>query len=372
MTDRQPMPPPKSLSEFRAAYLDYREGQSDEAPSFDGLSGRDRRVAEAFVESSEAAAGIDPYASRPSLEKLLAGIEQAQSSAAASGAEPAPPPPVDLTAAARKKRLRNAVGVPLSQLKSRGWIPDTDDLDMLEGAVCKLLEVKTPTDAPGFAAAARRSNSQEQITPKQMLWLGRVRRVAEHQEVESFDVEALESVAAQLPREVRHGPKSLHKLPGMLAGCGVRLVFLEGMPGGKLDGAVSFIEDGSPVIGLTTRWDRFDSLLYTLLHECAHLTLGHIQEGFAAILDDLDEDLAQEHANSDEVQADNQASEWLFPGGLELRSFSESWIEDTARHHSVHPSCVIGRIQHDYEEHALLRRSIPKVRDELHAAGLMA
>ena len=368
MNNRQPM----TLTEFRAAYLDYCEGQRDEPPSLDGLSGRDRRVAEAFVESSEAAAGINPYASRPSLEKLLVGIGQAGGSAASSQVSQAPSPPADLTAAARKKRLRNAVGVPLSQLKSRGWIPDTDDLDTLEAAVCKLLEVKTPTDAPAFAAAARRSNSEEQITPMQMLWLGRVRRIAEHQEAESFDVEALQTVAAQLPREVRHGPKSLHKLPGILAGCGVRLVFLEGLPGGKLDGAVSFIEGGSPVIGLTTRWDRFDSLLYTLLHECAHLTLGHLQEGSAAILDALDEDPGQEHANPDEVQADNQASEWLFPGGLELRSFSESWVEDTAKHHSVHPSCVIGRIQHDYEEHALLRSCIPKVRDELHAAGLMS
>ena len=372
MNDCQPMPPPKSLSKFRDAYLDYREGQSDEPPSLEGLSGRDRRVAEAFVESSEAAAGIDPYASRPSLEKLLAGIGQAQGAEAASEAEQAPSPPTDLTAAARKKQLRNAVGVPLSQLKSRGWIPDTDDLDTLEAAVCELLEVKTPTDAPALAAAARRSNPQEQITPKQMLWLGSVRRIAEHQDAETFDVEALQSVAAQLPREVRYGPKSLHKLPDILAGCGVRLVFLEGLPGGKLDGAVSFIEGGNPVIGLTTRWDRFDSLLYTLLHECAHLTLGHIREGSPAILDDLDENLAQEHTNSDEAQADTQASEWLFPGGLELQSFSASWVEDTAKHHSVHPSCVIGRIQHDYEEHALLRSSIPKVRDELHAAGLMS
>ena len=266
MNDRQPIPPPKSLSKFRDAYLDYREGQRDEPPSLESLSDRDRRAAEAFVESSQAAAGIDPYASRPSLEKLLAGIEQAQGSAAASEAEQAPSPPYGPQGRRRKKQLRNAVGVPLSQLKSRGWIPNTDDPDTLEAAVCELLEVKTPTDAPAFAAAARRSNSQEQITPKQMLWLGRVRRIAEHQDAETFDAETLQSVAAQLPSEVRHGPKSLHKLPEMLAGCGVRLVFLEGMPGGKLDGAVSFIEGGSPAIGLTT---PVGSLRLAALHAAA-------------------------------------------------------------------------------------------------------
>lgn len=371
MNDRHPSSPPKSLTEFRGAYLDYREGQSSEPPSLDGLSGSDRRAAEVFVESSEAAAGIDPYASRPSLEKLLAGLKQAQGATDSDKAQQAPSPITNLTSAARKKQLRNAVGLPLSQLKSRGWIPDTDDLGKLEAAVCELLEIKAPTDASAFAVAARRSNPQEKITSKQTIWLGRVRRIAEQQKAASFDVETLRTVAARLPREAQMGPKSLHLLPGILARCGVRLVFLEGLPGGKLDGAVSFIEGVGPVIGLTTRWDRFDSLLYTLLHECAHLTLGHIQEGSAAILDDL-EDLTQEHSNSDETQADNQASEWLFPGGLKLQPFGSSWIEDTATHHSVHPSCVIGRIQHDYEEHALLRSSIPKVRDELRSAGLMS
>ena len=369
MNDRQHMTPPKSLSKFRAAYLDYREGDCDEPPSLDGLSDRDRRVAEVFMESSEAAAGIDPHASRPSLEKLLAGIEQARGSEAVSEAAQAPSPPTDLTAAARKKQLRNAVGMPLSQLKSRGWLPNTDDLDALQAAVCELLEVKAPTDTPAFAAAARRSNSQEQITRKQMAWLGRVRRIAEDQESDSFDIAALSSVAGRLPREVRHGPKSLRRLPEVLAGCGVRLVFLQGLPGGKLDGAVSFIEGGHPVIGLTTRWDRFDSLLYTLLHECAHLTLGHIEEGSAAI---LDEDLTREHTDPDEAQADNQASKWLFPDGLKLQPFGASWIEDTAKLHSVHPSCVIGRIQHDQKNYALHRDRIPKVRDELRAAGLIS
>ena len=370
MNDRQPMTPPKSLSKFRAAYLDYREGDCDEPPSLDGLSDRDRRVAEVFVESSEAAAGIDPYASRPSLEKLLAGIERARGSEAASEAAQAPPPPpTDLTAAARKKRLGNAVGMPLSQLKSRGWILDTDDLDAVEAAVCELLEVKAPADTPAFAVAARRSNSQEQITRKQMAWLGRVRRIAEEQGAESFDVAALSSVAGRLPREVRDGPKSLRRLPEILAGCGVRLVFLEGLPGGKLDGAVSFIQGDNPVIGLTTRGDRFDSLLFTLLHECAHLTLGHIMEGSAAI---IDEDLTREHTDPDEAQADNQASKWLFPDGLKLQPFGASWIEETAKRHSVHPSCVIGRIQHDQKKYSLHRDRIPKVRDELRAAGLIS
>ena len=351
--------PSDNLSKFRAAYLDYIEGDRHEPPPQDCLNEKQRRIADAFIESTAVAKGIDPYASRPSTERLLAGIR------AAGGIEGTRE---GLTPAARWTLLRKTV--PLAKIRSRGWIPVTSSLEATEAAVCELLQITSLEERPDFAAAARRSNSQEHVTPSQIAWLGRVRRLAEGQEAESFDVAALRGVAGRLPREVQDGPKSLAKLPGILAGYGVRLVFLEGLPGGKIDGAVSFIEGGrGPVIGLTARWDRFDSLLYTLLHECAHLTLGHIEEGSAAI---LDENLAQEHTDTHETQANEQASDWLFPDGFRIEPFGPSRIEETAKQYSVHPSCVIGRIQHDQNAWTLLRNSIPKVRDELRAVGLIS
>ena len=60
------------LSEFIDAYLDYREGFREEPPALDDLTGEQRRAAEAFIASITAARGVDPYASRPSIEQLLA------------------------------------------------------------------------------------------------------------------------------------------------------------------------------------------------------------------------------------------------------------------------------------------------------------
>ncbi len=56
---------------FQAAYLDYLEGDRDEPPTLDNLGGKERLMAEAFIETLRAARGIDPYASRPSIEQLL-------------------------------------------------------------------------------------------------------------------------------------------------------------------------------------------------------------------------------------------------------------------------------------------------------------
>ena len=64
---------PESLDHFRDEYLTYLEGGRDEPPPLDDLPEAVRRTAEAFVESITAARGVDPYASRPSIEQLLAG-----------------------------------------------------------------------------------------------------------------------------------------------------------------------------------------------------------------------------------------------------------------------------------------------------------
>ena len=65
------------LSDFRDAYLDYLEGIRDEPPTLDRLTADQRKTAEAFVESITASRGVDPYASRPSIEQLLARLDDA-------------------------------------------------------------------------------------------------------------------------------------------------------------------------------------------------------------------------------------------------------------------------------------------------------
>ena len=268
---------------------------------------------------------------------------------------------------ARRARLREVI--PFAEVRSRGWIPRTDDLDVSEASVCELLEIETLDSGPEFALAARRSNSADPISIEQSAWLGHVRRVAEAQTVSDFDVNALEAAAAGLPRLFKDGPGKLPELPALLGGCGVCLVFAQGLRGGKLDGAVTFIPDGRPVIGLTTRGDRFDSLLCTLLHECAHLTLGHIDSYTGSILDD---DLTVPRDDPDEVAADEQASAWLFPSGFQIKSASVPAILEASLLYEVHPSVVVGRVQYETQNWSRYRNRIPKVRSELQDAGLLS
>ena len=56
--------------------LDYLEGDRDAPPTPEDLPEDQRRAAKAFIDSITAARGVDPYASRPSIEQLLASRSQ--------------------------------------------------------------------------------------------------------------------------------------------------------------------------------------------------------------------------------------------------------------------------------------------------------
>lgn len=269
----------------------------------------------------------------------------------------------------RRARIRELI--PLAEVRKRGWVSNTSNLDDLESEVCGLLDVPTIEQRPSFAMAARRSNASEELTPQQVAWLAQVRRIAGTLPVsERFDPSALAEVASRLPTDAEAGAVALTNARGALATCGVRLVFLEGLRGGKLDGAVTFLPDGLPAIGLTTRGDRLDGVLFTLLHECAHLTLGHITPSDEGII--LDVDLMADQEEPIENEANDQASDWLFPGGFVADGNTVPLILSTAARYRVHPSVVIGRLQRESKDWSRHRARIPKVRAELEAAGLMS
>lgn len=276
----------------------------------------------------------------------------------------------DMTPVARRARLRDRL--PLAEVRSRGWIPDSADLDTTEAAVCELLEIPSLDEPCQFLIAARRSNPDEPVSDKQSAWLGHVRRTAERQVVDSYDRDALESLAAALPRIARAGPEALPQLPDLLGECGVCLVFAEGLRGGRLDGAVTVLRDERPVIGITTRGNRFDSVLYTLLHECAHLTLGHIEPGSDSPAALYDDDLFEPSEEAREQEANQQVSEWLFPRGFTYASTSVSSIVEAAMRYEVHPSIVIGRIHFETKKYNLHRSHIPKAKPTLQDAGLLS
>ena len=271
------------------------------------------------------------------------------------------------TPVARRARLRGVL--PLAEVRQRGWVPDTDDLDVLEREVMDLFETTNLEERPLFAMAARRSNSLDPITIEQAAWLARVRMIARGIDVKPFNANGLREFAASIPTLLRSGPQALAVLPKAFADLGVALVMCEGLRGGKLDGAVTFLANGRPVVGLTARGDRFDVLVFTLLHECAHLTLGHVSPDDEAIVDD---DVAGGQSDPREIEANGQAMGWLFPNGFEVEATSSTAIIAAANRYRVHPSVVLGQVQRRLDDWKMHRSLVTKVRGDLATMGLLS
>ena len=231
---------------------------------------------------------------------------------------------------------------PVSLLLKRGILTGRS-LTQQANELVDLFQIDHIEDTPSFLAAARRSNRDEEPTPTQKAWLACARKYAQNIQASEYDPVGLTNLAERLSRLVAD-PENFATLPGEFAAVGVRLVYVEAFPGSKLNGA-SFLLDGDtqqPVIALSGRGKRLDVVLFTLLHEVAHIVLGHVTHERLVI----DEDSSDEPA---EIAADEKAGQWQIPGGLPTppAAVRRGWIESNAQRIGIHPVVVLGRLQRD-------------------------
>lgn len=253
---------------------------------------------------------------------------------------------------------------PITLLQKRGYLRGKT-LDELEAEVLEFFEIKSLDQEPSFAAAAKRSNHDEPITTLQTAWVACIRHEARAIPVrEPYCSERLVSLAASLARTLTT-PDSFARLPDLLAEAGVRLVHVEALPGAKIDGCAMFV-DGTPVIGLSGRGKRLDKVLFALLHELAHIALGHV-DATRLIVESLDD---EDHVQTDnETDANATAAKWIFPSGLPRppARIGADWVDTTARQLGIAPIVLVGQLQYKgrLDWRTSLVRNAPSVGDVL-------
>ncbi len=243
-----------------------------------------------------------------------------------------------------RRRARLNQLAPVAALRKRGILTGRT-LEELEQEVMDLYDLQTIHEDPAFALAARRSNGEDTLTPTQTAWVGCVRKAAKVRvgDVVAYSRKGLEKLAAQLPK-VLTTPEAFRQLPELLKSVGVCLVYVEALQGAKMDGCAFFL-DGTPVIGISGRGKRLDKVLFTLMHEIAHLTLGHVASG-DLLIESLDE---QDDQDSNEKAANRVAGGWVLPRGLPVLPprVNRAWVAERAGQLGIHPIVLIGRLQKD-------------------------
>lgn len=246
-----------------------------------------------------------------------------------------------------KMRAQLRKKAPISLLRKRGYIKATD-LEGQSREVDRLLG-----ESASLKWAARRSNEDEAVTVLQRAWVACVKLSASSFDVATYDREAFENLAHRLSGMARE-PEVLSEFQSLFAEVGVKLVYVEAFPGGKLDGCAMLV-DGTPVIGISGRGKRLDIVLFTILHEVAHVLEDHLNDDGEPIVDDLKSRDVGDSANSEageakaEKEADELAGVLAIPGELSVvpERVSASWVRAQAEKLGVHPIVVVGRLQND-------------------------
>jgi len=109
--------------------------------------------------------------------------------------------------------------------------------------------------------------------------------------VKSFSETAFASSLARF-KNMLPDPEDTRQVLRILANAVVRFLEVETLPQTPIDGACLWLNDKSPVIAVSLRFDRIDGFWHTVLHECAHVKYKDGLENEAV----LDIDLVGESA----------------------------------------------------------------------------
>ena len=134
---------------------------------------------------------------------------------------------------------------------------------------------------------------------------------------------------------------------------GIATIVEPHLKGTRLDGAALKDIDGTPIIGLTLRFDRLDNFWYTLLHEAAHIW-KHVINATETFVDDL-------NASSEdrrEAEANRLAREAFIPRLIWKRSDaylsqSKESIERLSKELKIYPAIIVGRLHKETGNYAL-------------------
>jgi HTH-type transcriptional regulator/antitoxin HigA len=246
---------------------------------------------------------------------------------------------------------------PVKEMAHRGWIKSlgktTNDSveDIVKGFI-------SDAGLQFGAASFRKTFYGEAETPTSRYalyaWLARVIQKARDRKDGLGEYEADVLSAGYLKELAQLSRFDLGPLLAVeqLEKSGIAVVIEPALKGTLLDGAALKDSDGTPIIGLTLRYDRLDYFWFTLAHEIAHIW-KHVNSN-EAFLDDLD----ASSEDRKEAEANRLATEAFIPRVQWRRSDAYAspnidTIERFARDLKIHPAIIAGRLRRESGNYSL-------------------
>lgn len=258
---------------------------------------------------------------------------------------------------------------PIKEMQKREWIMETLEVPELEAELKRFLGVDDlqaelpfqASDQLPFDASFKRTVKELSLNNAEKAWVARAKQLATVCPAAPFNEGQLNNLERDLRRFAAKS-QAVHRVPELLARYGIRYVVVEPLTRVKIDGASFWLEEKSPVIAMSLRFDNIGSFWFTLMHE-----VSHIKHKDSFSFDDLESSPTDEA----EIRANREAAQALVPEE-QLQAFiraysprySEARINNLATRLQIHPGIIVGQLQHrkeiGFHSH---RKSMAKVRE---------
>jgi HTH-type transcriptional regulator/antitoxin HigA len=261
--------------------------------------------------------------------------------------------------------------LPITEMIKRGWLDAENmrDVRRVEAALVRFFGVKSMDEIEILPHAAKKTNVAEDVTPVQLAWLYRVKQIAEDMLVPRYSPLAVEASLDRL-RNLLSAAEEARKVPRILAESGIRFVIVESLSSAKIDGVCFWLNDLSPVIGMSLRHDRIDNFYFVLRHEIEHVLRRDGRE-IAAVDAELEGERAGTGPGIPEQErlANEAAADFCVPRtkmekfvSVKYPTFAERDIIGFARTLNIHPGLVAGQLQHRTGRYDRFRDHLVRIR----------
>ena len=280
----------------------------------------------------------------------------------------------------RSTRAHLFGGLPVSEMVKRRWLDaeDVRNVTQIQDALVKFFKVNSVQDIEILPHAAKKTNTFIPTTPAQLAWVYRVKEISEDIFVPKYSNSKLNAGIERL-RSLLSAPEESRKVPRILLESGIRFVVVESISSAKIDGVCLWLNEYSPVIGMSLRFDRIDNFWFVLRHEIEHVLRGH---GQTAIMVDVElegeragtgPDLSDEERIANEAAAEFCVPQKYLDGFIARKSpfFSERDVIGFARTLQIHPGLVAGQLQHRTGKYDRFRQHLVKIRRHIAPSAIV-
>ncbi len=245
---------------------------------------------------------------------------------------------------------------PIEEMTRLGWIESADTPEDKVSSMLSFFQVSTVKGWEDYycnqqlKVAFRISLSKTKNPYAMSAWIRQGEIQAAQAMVSKYSRKALKAQLPALMSLVREQPSDFaEQLQALCAKAGVKLLYTPALSQIPVNGCVRWIND-TPCIQLADNQKRNDIFWFTFFHEVGHLRHGK-KDVFLENIDYGDKE-AEKEKEADEFAARMLLSPSQEKQIIDNADFTEPAIKRYAAKFKVHPSIIIGRLQH--------RRLVPK------------